>query len=284
MFRYETVGVNSATEGFMKIEITWKAIWVGFTFSFQDRKQKSDKQWGTYRQQLHPWSLTARPWKMVVGRRAFPIWGSVTFQGFLLLNFGRVLDEFGLKPNKIFKKFPPNILCMPGWAQIVGGGFPKPSGWGVSSRWISWKCVRPRKKVGPTNPNPAVKTKVPQESRRWPIRFSAQGDFFFQIFCRVLFFLSRGNTFLIVTTTKFGMSWSFSFGQIFLDFGWRCWLDGFLPVIFAKEATFDSHSMLPSCPRHVSSIFSEVTHGNSGGWSFGTCSEVRDHYMGPIWG
>ena len=32
------------------------------------------------RHMLHPWSLTARPWKMVVGRRSFPF-GKVTFQG-----------------------------------------------------------------------------------------------------------------------------------------------------------------------------------------------------------
>lgn len=138
-------------------------------------------------------------------------------------------------------------------------------------------CSAP-KKVGPTNPNPTVKTKVPPESRRWPIRFSAQGDFFFQNFCLVLFFLSRGNTFLIVTTTKFGMSWSFSFGAGDVDFMDFCSLSS------QKKLPSTPMACYLRCPRHVSSIFSEVTHGNSGGWSFGTCSEVRDHYMGPIWG
>ena len=30
---------------------------------------------------IHAWSLTARPWKMIVGRRSVPFWVSVTFQG-----------------------------------------------------------------------------------------------------------------------------------------------------------------------------------------------------------
>ncbi len=38
---------------------------------------------------LHPRSLTARPWKMVVGRRSFPIGARWLFRG-ELLNFGRV--------------------------------------------------------------------------------------------------------------------------------------------------------------------------------------------------
>ena len=37
----------------------------------------------------HPRSSTARPWKMVVGE-LLSYWFSVTFQGFFLLNFGRV--------------------------------------------------------------------------------------------------------------------------------------------------------------------------------------------------
>ena len=43
--------------------------------------------------QLHPWSLTARPWKMVAKEDdPASYWDWVTFQGCLLLNFGR---EFG---------------------------------------------------------------------------------------------------------------------------------------------------------------------------------------------
>ena len=42
---------------------------------------------------LHPRSLTARPWKIVLGcawKMILSYWVSVTFQGLLLLNFGRV--------------------------------------------------------------------------------------------------------------------------------------------------------------------------------------------------
>ena len=110
--------------------------------------------------------------------------------------------------------------------------------------------------------------------------FFGSGGFFFFRFLPCSFFLSRGNTFLIVTTTKFGMSWSFSFGRFFFWGAGDVDFMDFCPFSSQKKLPGDSHGMLPSCPRHVSSIFSEVTHGNSGGWSFGTCSEVRDHLHG----
>ena len=111
--------------------------------------------------------------------------------------------------------------------------------------------------------------------------FFGSGGFFFSDFLPCSFFLSRGNTFLIVTTTKFGMSWSFSFGRFFFGAEDVDFMD-FCPLSSQKKLPSTPMGMLPSCPRHVSSIFSEVTHGNSGGWSVGTCSEVRDHYMGPF--
>ena len=41
--------------------------------------------------------------------------GLGNFSGLLLLNFGRVLDDFGLKPNTIFKKIHQEIcVCQAG--------------------------------------------------------------------------------------------------------------------------------------------------------------------------
>ena len=104
--------------------------------------------------------------------------------------------------------------------------------------------------------NPTIfSTKVPRESRRWPIRFSAQKGFFFRFLLPRG--VARGKPILNSDSNKVCMSWSLSLGQVFFCFGWRCCLCGLLPFIFAKEATLEfpivpsSHQLCEACVQYL---------------------------------